>query len=53
VRWAIGWAVAAALILTFTGTTTIQDLAPLWSAFTGTSIGWAVERLAKLFVAYR
>ena len=47
VQWAIGWTVVAAVILSFSGTSTIQDLGPLWAAFAGTSLGWAYERLAK------
>jgi hypothetical protein len=49
VRWALGWSAAAALFLTFTGTATIQDLGPLWSAMVGTSAGWAIEKLAGCF----
>ena len=47
VQWALGWAVAAALVLTLTGTVSLQDLAPIWAAFAGTALGWAVEAVAK------
>jgi len=47
VQWGLGWGVAAAVILSFSGTSAIQDLGPLWAAFAGTSLGWASERLVK------
>jgi ABC-type amino acid transport system permease subunit len=36
VQWALGWSLATAPILTFTGAATVQDLAPLWAALAGT-----------------
>jgi len=47
IQWALGWAVAAALILTLSGTASLQDLIPLWAAFAGTALGWAAERIAN------
>jgi hypothetical protein len=47
VQWALGWGVVTAIIVTFTGTATTQDLGPLWAALAGTSIGWAIERLTS------
>jgi len=49
VQWALGWAVVAALILTFSGTSTLQDLGPLWAAFAGTSLGWLAESTRRRF----
>jgi len=45
VRWAIAWAVAAALVLTLIGSASIQELAPVWSALAGAFIGWAIGRV--------
>ena len=42
VQWGLGWAVVAAAILTLSGTATLADLAPIWSALAGTSLGWAI-----------
>ena len=45
VQWALGWGVVAAMILTLTGTATIQDLVPVWTALAGTVIGWIIEKI--------
>jgi hypothetical protein len=47
VQSALGWAVVVALILTLSGTASVQDLGPLWSALAGTSAGWAIDKLAS------
>ncbi|MFC2078924.1 hypothetical protein ACFLSZ_02980 [Candidatus Bipolaricaulota bacterium] len=51
VQWALGWMVAAAMILTLTGAATIQELAPVWAALAGTVIGWTIEQLRGLFIS--
>jgi len=43
IQWALGWAVVAALILTLSGSASFQELALIWAAFAGTSIGWLIE----------
>lgn len=45
VQCALGWVVVAAMILTLTGTATIQDLVPVWATLAGTVIGWIIERI--------
>jgi|GEM_PF-1445298 hypothetical protein len=49
VQWSLGWIAAAALLLTGTGTATIQDLATIWVVLAGTIVGWAVEVASRLF----
>lgn len=49
VQSALGWAAVATLILTLSGTASLQELAPLWAALAGTSIGWAIEKLTRRF----
>ncbi len=45
VRWALAWSVGTAIILTATGTSSVQELAPLWAALAGTAIGGCTEIL--------
>lgn len=45
VQWAIGWISLAALILTLTGTASIQELAPIWAALAGTFLGWLIQSI--------
>ena len=47
VQWSLGWIAAASLLLTGTGTATIQDLAPIWAALAGTSLGWLISLFNK------
>jgi len=43
VQWMLGWAAAAAITLTLSGTASLADIAPLWAALAGTTLGWVVD----------
>lgn len=43
VQWALVWAIGVGLVLTLSGTSTVRDIAPLWGALAGTSLGWAID----------
>ena len=47
VQWGLCWAVVAAAVLTLSGTATLGDLAPIWSALAGTSVGWAIGAVRR------
>jgi len=44
IQWALAWIAAATVLLTLTGTATLQDLGPVWGAMIGTTLGWAAQR---------
>ncbi|MFC2077857.1 hypothetical protein ACFLTM_03520 [Candidatus Bipolaricaulota bacterium] len=48
VRWGLGWAAGAAIILTFSGAATVGGIAPLWAALVGSSVGWATDAVLRL-----
>ena len=43
VQWAFGWAIVIAWALTLSGSVQLADLAPLWAALAGSTLGWALH----------
>jgi hypothetical protein len=48
VRSALAWGLATTLLLTYLASVSWRELAPMWSAWAGSILGWGVETLANL-----